>query len=372
MYVLSDTLRRRNNNFDLLRLMASLAVMLGHSYGIQPGGMESMLALTHRESFGSLAVYAFFLISGMLVSASFAARPQLLPFIVARATRIWPGVIVCSAFIAFVVGPIFSSLPAIGFLSTPDVFRWLARNASLMGQVGGPLPGLFNDNHLPSLVNATAWTLPVELQCYVLVLVAGVTGLIRSRWGLTAFGVVAAVAFAYFVVHPLNSEFLKNFFILALAYSFYPVPFFILGMVLYGLREKVVVSGKLALVLLTGAVVLRYTPPGTVFLYLCFTYGLLWFSSARAFFPLRPRHDYSYGIYLYGFVVQQVFASFHPTMNNYLSLLVTMPITVALAALSWHLIEQPALQWSGRRRARDKIQTSTALVSLESSSGTVN
>lgn len=196
MYVLSDTLRRRNNNFDLVRLIASLAVMLGHSYGIQAAGFESMLALTHLESFGSLAVYAFFLISGMLVSASFAARPQVWPFIVARAARIWPGVIVCSAFIAFVVGPIFSTLPVSEYFSTPAVFRWFAHNASLVGQVGGPLPGLFAANHLASLVNATAWTLPVELQCYVLVLMAGVTGLIGSRWGLAAFGAAAGAAFA--------------------------------------------------------------------------------------------------------------------------------------------------------------------------------
>src|SRR6185312_16122994 len=78
---LSQTLVRGNNNFDLLRLIAALMVMLGHSYGIQGGEMESMLRFSHLESFGSLAVYAFFMISGMLVSASFANQSSTFRFI---------------------------------------------------------------------------------------------------------------------------------------------------------------------------------------------------------------------------------------------------------------------------------------------------
>lgn len=355
MYLLSDTLKRGNNNFDLIRLSASLAVMLGHSYGIQGGGFESMLMFTHLESFGSLAVYAFFLISGMLVSASFAKRPRILPFVAARAARIWPGVIVCGAFIAFVVGPIFSTLSLGAYFDRPEIYRWFVHNASLVGRLGGPLPGLFADHHAQSMVNATVWTLPVELQCYLLVLLAGATGLMMLRWGLPVFGILSGSAFAYFVAHPVNVGFLKNFFIMAPAYSFYPVPFFLLGMVLYGLRDEVKISGKLAFVFLTGAVLLRYSPPGTIFFYLFFAYGLLWFSSARIFLPLRPKHDYSYGIYLYGFVVQQMFASFFPDMNNYASLLFTIPVTIAAAAVSWHLVEHPVLRLVGTRSKQQSI-----------------
>ncbi len=343
MYVLSNTLRRGNNNFDLMRLLASLMVMLGHSYGMQAGGFESMLMLTHLESFASLAVYAFFLVSGMLVSASFAARPSVLRFAAARAARIWPGVIVCSAVIAFIIGPIFTSLPVLQYLSAPAVYRWFASNASLLGNVGGPLPGLFADHHAKFLVNSPAWTLPVELKCYVLVLLAGSAGLLASRRGVLAFFIVASSMFAYFIARPLHIGFLQDFFVLQMGYSFYPVPFFLLGMLLYGFRENVVLSGRLALVLLFGAAVLRYSWPGTIFFYLCFAYGLLWFCSAKILFRLRPKHDYSYGIYLYGFVIQQVFSGFQPNMGSYLSLVFTVPITVVVAAISWHWVERPAL-----------------------------
>jgi len=356
MYVLSDTLRRGNNNFDLLRLLASLMVMLSHSYGMQGGGFESMLMLTHLESFASIAVYSFFLISGMLVSASFEASPSVTRFIAARATRIWPGVIVCSGLIAFVIGPIFTSLPVRQYLSTPEVFRWFAQNASLFGNVGGPLPGLFADHHAKLLVNSSVWTLPVELKCYVVVLLAGVAGLIGSRRGLLAFVVGVSLLFAYVVVHPLHISFVQDFFVLPMGYSFYPAPFFLLGMLLYGFRGKVLLSGRLALVLFIGAIVLRYSWSGTLFFYAAFAYGLLWFSSAQILLKLRPRHDYSYGIYLYGFVIQQIFSGFQPAMNNYLSLLFTMPITVVVAALSWHLVERPALALMRRRSGRGMVQ----------------
>ena len=355
MYVLSDTLKRGNNNFDLIRLFAALAVMLGHSYGIQGAvGFEAMILLTHLESFGSLAVYAFFMISGMLVSASYAANPRIGPFVVARAARIWPAVIVCSAVIAFVIGPVFAPGTLSAYISNAEVYRWFAHNASLIGRVGGRLAGLFGDNHAKFLVNATAWTLPVELKCYVLVLLAGLMGLMGSRWKLALFVVVAAGLFAYFIAHPVDSVFFGDVLLLPPAYSFYPVPFFLLGMILYSFRTSVVLSGRLVLVLLTGAVVLRYSRPGTVFFYLLFAYGLLWLSSVRRLLAFRPKHDYSYGIYLYGFVVQQSFAALFPNTNNFVSLAFTVPVAAAFAAFSWHVVERPALRWARKWKGGSK------------------
>ena len=54
--------------------------------------------------------------------------------------------------------------------------------------------------------------------------------------------------------------------------------------------------------------------------------------------------DYSYGIYIYAFPVQQTLVSFWPQMTLSAYLLSTMAITVALAAASWHLVEKPALK----------------------------
>lgn len=54
--------------------------------------------------------------------------------------------------------------------------------------------------------------------------------------------------------------------------------------------------------------------------------------------------DYSYGIYLYGFPVQQAFASLGSwTHHWYLNLVVSLPVTFVVAYFSWRFVEKPTL-----------------------------
>jgi peptidoglycan/LPS O-acetylase OafA/YrhL len=364
MKTLSTTLSRGNNNFDLIRLVAAISVMLGHSYGIQVGSpMESMLAFSYLESFGSLAVYSFFMISGMLVSASFEKNSSVPRFVGLRVLRIWPGAIACALFILLVVGPIFSKVDLVSYFSDSRTYSWLARNTFLLGRVGGPLPGLFESNHLKSLVNATVWTLPIELKCYVIVLGVGLLGVIGSKWW-SAFAIgICAIIFALFVKYPTSYFTLGDFFVLPIAYSFYPVPFFLLGMLLYAFRANVLLSWKLAVPLFIAYMFVQHTFTGTILFYLSFIYGLLWLASVNFLLWLKPKHDYSYGIYLYGFTIQQIIASFCPLMNNYVALAIALPITVLLAALSWHWIEKPAL---AKFRAKTKVSDAVTTTAISS------
>ncbi|PJE28075.1 hypothetical protein CVM52_26265, partial [Pseudooceanicola lipolyticus] len=64
--------------------------------------------------------------------------------------------------------------------------------------------------------------------------------------------------------------------------------------------------------------------------------------------------DYSYGMYIYAFPLQQLAAHWgmlSPGQNIALALALTLPCAV----LSWHLIEKPALAWVPRSR-RPAIQ----------------
>lgn len=352
MKTLSATLERHNNNFDLIRLGAALAVMFGHSFGLRhSGNMELMLWFTHRESSGSLAVYGFFLISGLLVSASYEKQSSPLRFAGLRALRIWPGAMVCALFIALVIGPLFTSVAWSDYFLNSQTWHWLMHNTSLIGGVGGFLPGVFEKNHLPLLVNATMWTLPIELECYVIVLIAGLLGAIGSKRGTVLVLTVVGVIFTHFALHPPVRITLGQFFIIPIAYSFYPVPFFLLGMLLYPFREHVFLHWLPAVSLLIAYVVLRYTVIGEVLLYPAFAYALLWVASIRRLRKFKPRHDYSYGVYLYGFVVQQSVTALYPALNNYLNVAIAIPITLGLASLSWHFVERPCLSALRERRS---------------------
>jgi len=52
--------------------------------------------------------------------------------------------------------------------------------------------------------------------------------------------------------------------------------------------------------------------------------------------------DYSYGIYLYGFVIQQLFVYLAAPRFWWLNALICVPAACLFAAFSWHFVEKPA------------------------------
>ena len=58
--------------------------------------------------------------------------------------------------------------------------------------------------------------------------------------------------------------------------------------------------------------------------------------------------DYSYGLYIYAFPVKQTVARLAPGVEPYAMFALAFPVTLALAALSWHCVERPALALKSR------------------------
>ncbi len=74
---LSQCLTRRNNNFDLLRLIAACAVIVGHAHALVPNDAspDAVLSLLGFDYSGSLAVKFFFFLSGLVVTNSLIEKP---------------------------------------------------------------------------------------------------------------------------------------------------------------------------------------------------------------------------------------------------------------------------------------------------------
>jgi peptidoglycan/LPS O-acetylase OafA/YrhL len=64
--------------------------------------------------------------------------------------------------------------------------------------------------------------------------------------------------------------------------------------------------------------------------------------------------DYSYGVYIYAFPVQQSVIALFPGISVALLTLLSVSVTLMLAVLSWYLLEQPALAIKGRFVANSK------------------
>ena len=355
---LDDILRSRSNNFDLLRIAAALLVLWSHSYFESPddspyGLLQGLLDFVANA--GPISVYAFFLISGMLISASMEKHRAITAFLIARVARLWPGFIVCSAVILVAIIPLASGGSLANHAYFKAVHACLRANALFFASGGcGQIDGAFPSSPMPGSFGFTFWTLAAEVHCYGMVLALGLVLRRRLtagplRTALFCGGTLAFLAGFLLIARSATdaSRFAPEFTVLG-GYETYPVVFFITGMLLYAARRWVVVDGRAALAALALGFVL---PSWTHLLYPAFVYGVLALAGTPWLRGLKPRHDLSYGVYIYGVAVQQAVVSVTGIRPIPVNFLLSAPLALGLAFLSWRFVEAPAIGF-GRRLIR--------------------
>jgi peptidoglycan/LPS O-acetylase OafA/YrhL len=149
----------RGNNFDAIRLAMALLVVWSHSFAIHLGDekMEWIsLLLNGAYNAGNLAVMAFFIISGFLITQSFERSRTLRSYMEKRVRRIYPGYLVATSITAFIIAPLFGA-------QLPNVAKTIGLNLLLRNE----LPNAFFSNPLPLATNGSLWSIPFEFWCYI-------------------------------------------------------------------------------------------------------------------------------------------------------------------------------------------------------------
>jgi peptidoglycan/LPS O-acetylase OafA/YrhL len=336
---LQQCLDGKRNNLDFIRFVAAAGVILSHAFplGEGTGAREPLEELTRGQvTLGRLCVAVFLVISGLLITQSYERSPNLARYTWARVLRIFPGLAVVLLASAFLLGPVLTTAPLGAYFGSSEPYLYFLRNLTLY-QPQWNLPGVFTGNAYPSAVNGSLWTLKYEVGFYLLVAGLGASRLLRRPVALTGWVAAAVVPFVPYVGPRLN---------------FWPELYLYFGggLALYLLRERVRMSPWLAL---GCVVVLAVTAQlGVGFRHAvgsCGAYLVLYLG----FLPSRlagfARYgDFSYGVYIYAFPVQQlVTALLGGRTVWWVNAAVSFPLVVALAALSWHLVEKPALGLKG-------------------------
>lgn len=345
------------NNFDFLRLLAACCVILSHSYALTSTSYAEEPFLTYLGGYangGELGVAVFFVISGFLITAS-ATKRHLSDFLISRALRILPALALLILFEVFVVGPAFTTLSFHDYFRDPGTLDHFL-NIFVFG-IRGTLPGVFND--LPiKYVNASLWTLPVEVFCY-LVLGGLALAKVLNRSIIAFITCSVAVLYAFILLQGITPAVVSEQIVrgVPLLYSLKYIIFFCLGSFAYTWKEKIPVVGGAAILCLLLLFAGTEGWAKNVIFYMCLPYLVLYAAiGAPPVFEKVRQHigDLSYGVYLFGYPIQQMIVAQAPHKIGALDLgLCTLPLAFSMALISWHAIEKPALEW--RQRSKTNV-----------------
>lgn len=347
-------LNRKNNAFDIVRLIAASLVIASHSYPLLGRDDEIFARLFKYDTGGGFAVAAFFVISGFLISRS-AVENDGTSFLLARFLRLAPALAFVALCQYLIIGPLFTNLPIGSFLITE---KWHILKTVSLYKNSYTLAGVFTENpHIA--VNGSLWTLNYEWAFYLIIFLSIGIKIISEKTisgffiiflsAFTAISLIFGLHFGnpggfLFTQSPLYSG-LKSF------------AFFLIGSLFYFHRQTIILNWPLAIASTIILVISVGSHFGTFAYHLAFPYLVIFLSLYfQPRFDLKKKiGDLSYGVYLFGFPVQQAcVALLTPHLSPTRLTVLALTVSLLCAWISWHLIERPALGLRHRFRTEGR------------------
>ncbi len=332
MTFLGEKAVSRNNNFDFLRFFAAGYVIFFHTFELS-GNRTGAFFGSFKLLFGNLnvGVSIFFIISGFLIIKSRLDNPSMFLYLKKRFLRIVPALAASLLFCIFIIGPAASSY------GLKDYFLNLG---PLMNH---HLPRVFENNHLPNMINGSLWTLKVEAFAYIMVALLGFMSIPRIRLFLALALPALIVIDLFYLTSPEYSSLRMGTIYVYPSLRY--VILFVAGSLFYLYRDKIPLSPYIFVPLLLATVFAQHTVYSDAVSILSLPYVVLYFAYSDVPLNRFGRYgDFSYGLYIYAFPIQQTLLHFWGGgMSNQALFFVSFMVTLFLAVLSWKYIEKPCL-----------------------------
>lgn len=372
---LDDAFSDRLNGLTALRMTLACVILVAHGYPLGGRGHNLIEArFVGGIALADIALASFFIISGFFVTRS-ALTSSTPRFLFRRVLRIFPGYWACLVFCAFVVAPLAWRIEQgtlEGFFSQPEPAMTFVTANALLGLEQAGVAGVFLNTpygvlNARSILNGSLWTLPIEFAFYLVVALLSVAGILRRARVLVPIAALGALVW-FAALGTTTPPSAHDWYHMPVVGGWYnPVYIarflfpFMVGATLavyapsVALRHWAGWTATVALVLTLFVPTLKAVGGFWIAGQLALAYVVLWIagSAPHWYRALGWKADYSYGIYIYAFPVQQLLADvgLH-LVGHWVFVVVTLAVVIALAMVSWHMIERPMMNLknlSGRR-----------------------
>lgn len=326
----------RPNNFDLIRLLAATQVLASHAIWHLNLNIPSSINILLGKFPG---VPIFFVISGFLISASWEKNPNIKTYIRNRILRIYPALWIC-LLVSICMAVVFGGVNFLRLQAIP----WFLSQISFV-QFFNPE---FLRNYGVGTLNGSLWTIPVELQFYIILpLLYYIFSLYKPKISRKFYIFFAVCMVASLVVSKMGfTHIVEMIFSVTLLPHLY---MFMVGIILQKLKlyEHSAIFGKgllwIVIYLAFSFLIIDFPLKlqlGNILLAVSIV-SMAYSSPLLATRALKGR-DISYGVYLYHMVFINIFVELGLTNNEPIFLLATI-LTFLTALLSWIFIEKPTL-----------------------------
>jgi len=232
---------------------------------------------------------------------------------------------------AFIIGPIFTTLPLQDYFSSSQLYSYIFNNLILNTQYF--LPEVLTGNKYG--VNGSLWTIHYEVIAYIALLVFYLAGSHKNI-------VISSMICIIIIIEPITS-FKGVLFATSDNSAIYLLaPCFALGSLIALNKKRYKSNLRIPAILF----LLQFLLPGEEIksTLMCFSLCLaaLHFSSLDFVRRIKLKHDISYGVYLWGFPIQQIFSQYF-SFGFIVNLTLSIAATMVIALISWHLIEKPSM-----------------------------
>lgn len=323
--------------FDALRIGLALCILCFHAIQNAHGKNYVNYVPGAVHPFVLALLPMFFALSGFLVTGSAIRTRSVQVFLTYRGLRIFPALAVEVTLSALLLGPLLTTLPLSQYFSDREFFEYFGNIISIIRYT---LPGVFADNPVPDIVNVSLWTLRPEFYCYLFMAGLIVSGIVYHRIWYSVLFITATIILALMNVESGFGDPTTTFPWHVILYYFF------IGIAAFHWKDYI----PLHFGLFTAAAALSYlmlpTPGLTYVAAFPLTYCLIYLGMLKVpRIPLLQNGDYSYGIYLFHFPIQQSLVHVFPSLREWWLLLpVAAGLTILFAAGSWHWIEKPSLR----------------------------